>query len=101
MGILDVLALMVLVILAAVVLGLVYFLGGLPGRIAAGRSHPQADAICALGWLGPLSLGVTWMVAMAWAYMKPFERPGDPELAKRVADLERQVKELCEGGAGS
>ena len=61
----------------AVVIGLViagiwavYTLGGLPGRIAAARGHPQASAIGVCGWLGLITF-VLWPIALVWAYTSP------------------------------
>lgn len=47
------------------------FLGGLPGSIARGRGHPNTSAIQLCGWIGLLTLGVFWLVALIWAYTKP------------------------------
>ena len=47
-------ALIVLVILAAFVVGLIVILGGLPGKIAAQRDHPNKDAIKISGGGDPL-----------------------------------------------
>ena len=46
-------------------------LAQLPGRIARERGHPQADAIHALGWLGLVTAGPGWVVAMVWAFTRP------------------------------
>lgn len=46
-------------------------LGGLPGKIAAGRNHPQAEAVKMCGWIGILTMGILWPVAFIWAYTKP------------------------------
>jgi hypothetical protein len=61
----------------AVVVGLgiagiwaVFKLGGLPGRVAAARGHPQAAAISVCGWLGLLTF-VLWPIALVWAYAVP------------------------------
>jgi hypothetical protein len=61
-------------------LGLWIFLwvGSLPGRQAAQRNHPQAEAINTLGWLGLLFGGVGWVAAMVWAQMKPVVAPLEP-----------------------
>lgn len=66
----------VLVIL--VMLGAYIFieLGGMPGKTAREREHPQADAINMLGWLGLLFGGVGWVIAMVWARMAPLDAPG-------------------------
>jgi len=61
------------ILVAVGFLGLVIVLelGGLPGRKAAERNHPQAEAINVQGWVGLLLGGVGWMVALTWAHMKP------------------------------
>jgi hypothetical protein len=69
----DIVALVfLLVILAALVIGLV-LLGSLPGDIARKRGHPQADAITTLGWVGLLFI-VLWPIAFAWAFTRPSGR---------------------------
>jgi hypothetical protein len=65
---LNIAALIVLILVAGVVAYLLFFLGGLPGRIATQRRHPQADAIRIMGWLGLLS-GIVWAAALCWAYV--------------------------------
>src|SRR5262245_33012628 len=37
-------------------LGFVFFMLGLPGRIACDRKHPDAEAIYMMGWLGFLGV---------------------------------------------
>ena len=55
-------------------------LAQLPGKTAAARGHPQADAINIAGWLGMLlTAGVVWIFAMVWAYTRPLEL-GHPAL---------------------
>ncbi len=70
--------LVVLVVLALVGLGVFVELGSLPGKKAAERNHPQAEAINILGWLGLLFGGVGWVAAMVWAQMKPVVAPLEP-----------------------
>jgi hypothetical protein len=56
--------------LAVVGLSLVLFiiwLGGLPGRIAIARKHPDADAVRVMGWAGLLAV-VPWIQAFIWAF---------------------------------
>lgn len=50
---------------------IVIFILGLPGRIAIGRNHPEADAVYTMGWLGFLGV-VPWINAFIWAF-KPTE----------------------------
>ena len=67
------------VILIVLVMLLAYLfmeLGGMPGKTARDRGHPQADAINMLGWLGLLFGGVGWVIAMVWSRMQPLQGPG-------------------------
>lgn len=61
----------ILVILVMIGAYIFIELGGLPGKAARERNHPQAEAIAVLGWLGLLFVGVGWIVAMVWARMQP------------------------------
>ena len=97
--ILDIFALIVIAILLGLVIWLVVFLGNLPGDIARKRNHPQSEAISALGWIGLITMGVGWFVAMVWAYYKPDAK--DPGLQQRVDDLEDQIRQLHEEGGES
>lgn len=87
--VLDIFALVVMLVILAAVIWLVVLLGPLPGRIARDRSHPQADAIHVLGWIGLITLGVAWLVALVWAYTRPF---GDAALRARVSELEEELE---------
>ena len=81
MGALDVFALIVLLVLAAAAVGAWVALAVLPGRIAAQRGHPQADAIRVCGWWGALTLGLLMPLAFIWAYTRPGAgdaAPGQP-----------------------
>ena len=63
---------LIILIALVFVLALIYIeLGGLPGKTARERGHPQADAISVLGWLGLLLGFLPWVVAMVWARMQP------------------------------
>jgi len=98
---LDIFALVVMGVLLAVVIWLVVLLGPLPGKIAAGRGHPQADAIRVLGWVGLITMGGAWLVALVWAHFKPKVPSGstDPELERRVAELEKKLAQVGSEGA--
>jgi predicted histidine transporter YuiF (NhaC family) len=89
-------------LLLGVVIWLVVLLGNLPGEIARKRSHPQAQAITALGWVGLITMGIGWFVAIVWAYYKP-ESPhaADSDLQQRVKNLENQLKHVQAGGGES
>lgn len=100
--ILDIFALIVLFILLAFGIALVVVLGPLPGKIAKQRNHPQADAIQVMGWIGLITLGLLWLIALIWAYTKP-SQPGsaDSQLAERMSLLENQLQQLTAGGKNS
>ena len=88
---LNIFALIVMFVVAAVLIWLLVLLGNLPGKIARKREHPQADAITALGWIGIITMGVAWLIAIVWAYTKPLTNSGQlSELQERVADLEKR-----------
>jgi hypothetical protein len=66
---------LILVALASLALWVFVELASLPGKKAAQRNHPQAEAINILGWLGLLFGGVGWVVALVWTHMKPVFAP--------------------------
>lgn len=72
---LNIVALVILVSLTAFAVYMVFILGGLPGRIARQRDHPQADAIMITGWLGLLTGGIVWAAALVWALFRPLPAP--------------------------
>lgn len=97
--VLDIFALVVMIILVALIIALVVVLGPLPGKIAKKRNHPQADAILVMGWIGFITLGVPWLIALVWAYTKPFQTDSsDSQLEERVNSLENQLRQLTSGG---
>lgn len=98
--VLDIFALIVMGVLVAVIIWLVVLLGPLPGKIAADRRHPQADAIRVLGWVGLITMGGAWLVALVWAYYNPRPAQGaDPELEERIAELEKKLGQVASGGS--
>ncbi len=94
---LDIFALIVMGILLAVVIVAVVKLGPLPGNIAKKRGHPQADAINVLGWIGIISLGLPWLIALVWAYTRSSKQQSE-HLAERVATLEAELTTLKANG---
>jgi len=98
MGALGIFALIILLTLVVSILGIVVLLAMLPGKIAARRGHPQAEAIRIAGWLGILT-GVVWILALIWAYTDfGAGHQDDAMLRQRVSELERRLA-LLEGGA--
>lgn len=94
---LDIFALIVMAILIAVVIAAVVKLGPLPGKIAKKRGHPQADAINVLGWIGVITLGLAWPIALVWAYTRSSVQHAD-DIGERVAALETELTALKEEG---
>ncbi len=70
MNLLSFFALFVLLILLAASIGVIAFLGSLPGKLAGKNGHPQAKAVAMAGWMG-LLLPPLWPLAMVWACIAP------------------------------
>jgi hypothetical protein len=87
---LDYFTFVVLIVLTVTGLVGAVFLASLPGKIAADRGHPQADAIRVTGWLGLLTMGLLFPIALIWAYTRPSATQGIQE----IADLRQQVDRL-------
>ena len=88
--ILDIFALLVIAVLIAATIAIIVVLGNLPGRIARERGNPQADAVTALSWIGIVTLGLAWPLALVWAYWKSADQQ-TRELSERVAALEAEL----------
>jgi hypothetical protein len=99
MEVLDIFALVVIALLIAVVIWLVVLLGSMPGKIARARNHPQADAITALGWIGIITVGASWLLAIVWAYYTP--STSHNELEKRIEALEARLQQTQAAGGES
>ncbi len=102
MDFLDIFALIVMAILLGVAIWLVVLLGSMPGNIAKQRGHPQTEAIQVLGWIGISTLGISWFIAIVWAYTNPVGRSStDLALDARIKALEGQLEQLQRGEGGS
>ena len=91
-------ALIVIFVTLAATIWIVVTLGSLPGKIARERNHYQAEAITILGWIGILTLGISWFIAIVWAYTKPFSAEA-AELKQRVDELEKRLAATENEGA--
>lgn len=87
---LEIFALIVLGVICAAAIWLIVIIGNLPGNIARAADHPQAEAISILAWVGLLTAGVGWLVALVWSKMKPIAPSA--ALEQRVAVLEKQLQ---------
>lgn len=68
---LDYFALFVLLVIIVSALAVLVWAAMLPGKIAKGRAHPQAEAIKVAGWVGLVFGGLFWPLALIWAFTKP------------------------------
>ena len=91
---LNIFALVVLTVVGGVAVLLVVVLGGLPGKIARQRNHPQADAIAVCGWLGLVTV-ILWPVALVWAFTRPLRGEIQPA-GGELAELKRTIQQLEE-----
>jgi hypothetical protein len=87
----------ILVIVPVALIFVLLTLAGLPGKIAATRGHRQATAVRVCGWLGLLT-GVSWPIALIWAYMDPPDSDAQSEKvsqddALQIANALRQASE--------
>jgi len=83
---LDIFALIILFVLAAVVIAAFVVLGMLPGKIAHSRNHPQAEAINMCGWWGVITMGILMPLAFIWAYTKPVARQSELTVAANSSE---------------
>jgi hypothetical protein len=65
----DFAALLILILIAIILIASFCALAILPGRIAASRNHPYADAVRVGGWATLFFGGVFWPLILVWAYM--------------------------------
>ncbi len=93
--VLNILTIVVMIVLVALTGVILAYLGMLPGKIAKGRNHPQAEAINVASWLGIITLGVLWPFALIWAYIRPREQSA-VEGSEKLASLESRVQALEE-----
>jgi hypothetical protein len=71
MDILSTFALLILILIAILIGAAIWLLGSLPGKVAAVRNHPYANAIQVGGW-ATLFLGIiAWPLVLMWAYSAP------------------------------
>lgn len=87
---LDVFALFVILVIITLAIWLTITIGSFPVKQAIKNNHPQVQAINTLAWLGLLSFGILWIVALVWAQMKSLEQTS--RLEQRITELEAELK---------
>ncbi len=80
--------LILLIITIALALYVVWFVGGMPGRVAADRGHPKADAVRVGGWATLIFGIVGWPWVLMWAYSHPAPEVPADALAEPAAETE-------------
>ena len=88
---LEIFALIVLSVLVAAAIWIVVTIGNIPGNMARANGHPQEKAISLLAWIGLLTLGLGWFIALVWANLEP--GGSNSELEQRVTALENQLQQ--------
>ncbi|MBL0711251.1 MAG: DUF3302 domain-containing protein [Colwellia sp.] len=83
-------ATLVILVMITLALWIIVTLGCFPAKLARENNHPQIDAINALSWLGLLTFGVLWVVALVWSQFKYSDE--DSLLEKRITALEAELK---------
>ncbi len=91
--VLDIFALVVIAVMIAAAIAIVVKVGPIPGNIAKDRGHPQADAIKVLGWIGIVTLGLAWPLALVWAYMRSSDMQSAHQ-SERIVSLETELAAL-------
>lgn len=69
MGLVDIFAWIVLIVLVACTVAVVIFMAMLPGMIARSRNHPWAQAVSVGGWVTLFFGFVFWPLTVIWAYV--------------------------------
>ena len=99
---LDYFALAVLLLGLTAVFYTFIYIHDIPYEIAKRRNHPQKEAIHVAGWLSLFTLHAIWPIVFIWAVSKQGpesvavagEAPRDPELSRRVRELEDKLSKL-------
>jgi hypothetical protein len=92
--VLSYVALVILLMIVAMICMLVWFLGSLPGRVAAERNHLNRHAIMVGGW-ATLFLGiVAWPFVLIWAYWLPADRRPSSVVNDDDGQLRDEMKHL-------
>ena len=98
MGALDFIALLLLLFIVFLIGTLLWFLGGLPGRVAKEHGHPYEQAITVGGWATLLLAGVFWPIVLIWAYAPArhvaTKNPSEEALQREIDSLKTQVQAL-------
>jgi hypothetical protein len=101
MDMLSIVALVLLIFMIGLIISLIWFLGGMPGRVAASRNHPNAQAIQVGGWASLFCGVVIWPIVLMWAYSEPARQASatdgenDANMHQQLTDLQVKVARLA------
>jgi ACR3 family arsenite efflux pump ArsB len=90
--VLEIFALVVLAVLIAAAIWLLVMIGNIPGNMARAVDHPQTEAINILAWIGLLTMGLGWFIAVVWAKTRPI-LPTEA-MERRIAELETKLEQM-------
>lgn len=65
---LDYIAIAMLIVMAAILVGLIVLLATWPARVARARNHPYTTAVTVGSWATLVFGGVFWPLVLIWAY---------------------------------
>jgi hypothetical protein len=87
---LDYAAFFVLALIALIMVGVLFFIGNLPGSVARKRHHPNVEAIVMGSWATLIFGVVLWPLVLMWAYSPGlFSRQGGDQLPASSTDKEQ------------
>ena len=91
----DYMTFLVLALSALCFMIVLFWIAGLPGRIAIARKHPEAEAVKLMGWAGFVTV-LPWIQAFIWAY-KPTDVIDIRRFPEEVAqNTEEEIERLKE-----
>ena len=91
----DYITFLVLALSALAFLMILFWIAGLPGKIAIARKHPEAEAVKLMGWAGFVTV-LPWIQAFIWAF-KPTDVIDIRRFPEAVAkNTEEEIERLTE-----
>ena len=94
MSVLDIIALLLLVMITLLIGVLFWYLGGLPGRVAKERHHPNEQAVAVGGWATLILGGIGWPFVLMWAYASLQHSDSEERSASQSEELRKEINSL-------